>query len=865
MDDNIEMVKEFLAESYEYLDMLDQDLMALEHNPSDASILAKIFRALHTIKGTGGFLEFDNLVAIAHAGESLLDDLRNGHIEVNDDIVSSLLELTDAIRNVLKEIEQTGRDGEALYTELIKAIEALQGASGESADADLEQLPDAELEEDVLEYLHEGFELLADAEKLFEQERPSAEDLNHLKEDLNPFIISTNFLSYLKLVRVLAGFRKDLAHIEREPTAYEASRSRLRAIVAVIRKALNYIKKFGEETEEDYSNLIEAFLATSDVAPAAVKEPDPGTPEVAAIQPVVAEQQRIKKDPPTPGTMPENTIRVNVNLLDTLMNLVGELVLARNQILQLTSDETSVALTKSTHNLNLITTELQENVMKTRMQPLDTIFRKLPRVVRDLAKSCDKRVRVVLEGADTELDKTIIEAIKDPLTHIVRNAVDHGVELPDVRTDQGKPATGTLSIQAFHEGGKVIIEVSDDGAGIDPEKIKANALEKGMISPSQANSMSERDILSLVFAPGVSTAKEVSNISGRGVGMDVVRTHVERIGGTLDLTSKPGKGTTLKIKIPLTLAIIPALVVKVNEDRFVLPQVNLLELVRLEGSRSRRGIEYIKETPVYRLRGTLLPLVHLARELDITEKTILEDTTSDVIHIVVLQAEDQQFGLIVDEIIDTEEVVVKPLSKLIKDVPVLAGSTIMGDGKIALILDVVGLAKHGCVMQNQELIQIRQRASRNNLQQTDAHFLLLGRIQTDQRIAIPLSMIARLEEIEASIIETVDDQEVVQYRNQLMPLIRLEKALGLPASPVSEESGLLQIVVCQKNQLMVGVILSEIIDIVEEQVPIENAKGFVQSASIIQDKATKIINIQGILEEIDTSIYENGMQEVLVA
>ncbi len=372
----------------------------------------------------------------------------------------------------------------------------------------------------------------------------------------------------------------------------------------------------------------------------------------------------------------ETTIRVDVGLLDALMNLVGELVLARNQIVQLTQGERSSVLTAAAQRLNLITTELQEGVMKTRMQPIGSVWGKFPRLVRDLALACGKRVRIEMEGEETELDRSIIEAIKDPLTHLVRNAVDHGIEPPEVREAAGKPPEGRLLVRAFHEGGQVNIEITDDGAGIDAERVLARAIERGFVGPDQAVRMSEREILDLIFRPGFSTAERVTNVSGRGVGMDVVRTNVERLGGSVDVRSRLGEGTTFRVKIPLTLAIIPALIVTCAGDRYAIPQVNLLELVRLDGDQAGRGIERIHDCPVYRLRGNLLPLVYLDEELGLAAP----DRGTSGMYIVVLQADERQFGLVVDGILDTEEIVVKPLSKQLKSINAYAGATIMGDG-----------------------------------------------------------------------------------------------------------------------------------------------------------------------------------------
>ena len=906
MDEHDELVKEFLIESYENIDSLDEDLMSLEENPTDPGILARIFRAVHTLKGTGGFLDFNNLVSITHAGESLLDALRSGEIVADSDIVNVLLELVDAIREVLAEIESSGKDGDEVYAELIKSLNAIKEgneltSNSTSQDPMLEMkiplpakepksevpgiqidenAPDVSHEEDVQEYLDETFDYLEETETKIASLDFDKATCDALMDETRAQVGSTNFIGYIKLAKFLASFRKKLLDVNVENAPLDPNTQRiLQAYLNVATQALKHVKKTGKETDQDYQSIVDQLieaqkseeLVSQPADPSPVvqtdapaetstpeltrsEEPESTQPETPSSQTPVAKERTSEE--PAKSVRKENTIRVNVELLDTLMNLVGELVLARNQILQFTSADANIALTKSSHNLNLITTELQESVMKTRMQTLSTIWKKFPRVVRDLAKTCNKQAKVEMEGADTELDKTIIEAINDPLTHLIRNSVDHGIESPEERVKKGKPPYGTLRLHAFHEGGRVNIEISDDGAGINPEKIKKKALESGVITQAEAARMSDREVLNLIFKAGFSTAKEVSNISGRGVGMDVVKTHIERIGGSIDIQSKVNHGTTLRIKIPLTLAIIPALIIKVRGERYALPQVNLLELVRLEGNQITSDIEFIDATPVYRLRGELLPLVYLSDALGLEQPEIQEkENGSEVINIVVLQAEDQQFGLIVNEVVDTEEVVVKPLSKLIKHIDVLAGATIMGDGKIALILDVVGLARQGGVMANSEQIQSLNQKSMRLDDGPELTILLIAKLGEDRRIGVPLSMISRLEELDAANLEHVSNTDVIQYRNRLMPLIRLDKAMGA-RSTNSADNELLHVIVCEKNGVMIGLVVDEILDIVNEYITSTEGTGIVQSVAIIQDKATEIVNIQELIDQVDTRLFE---------
>ena len=545
----------------------------------------------------------------------------------------------------------------------------------------------------------------------------------------------------------------------------------------------------------------------------------------------------------------DSTIRVDVSLLDTLMTRVGELVLARNQILQFTGELGNTDLLRTTQRLNLITTELQEGVMKTRMQPIGNVWSKFPRLVRDLAVICGKEVRIEMEGKATELDKTIIEAIKDPLTHLVRNTVDHGIEKPEVRRSIGKPVEGCLTLRAFHEGGQVIIDISDDGAGLNLERIKIKAIEKGLVSQEQVARMQEQEIAQLIFLPGFSTAEKVSNVSGRGVGMDVVKTNIEKIGGSVDLQTRPGLGTTVKIKIPLTLAIIPALIVSCAGNRFAIPQVNLLELVRLEGEQTTKSIEWIQGAPVYRLRGRLLPLVYLRNVL---KTNIASEAPQDVINIVILRADDRQFGLVVDRVNDTEEIVVKPLSKQLKGVAVYSGTTIMGDGKVALILDVLGLAYASQVISKMREGALVDPNGRSKDANGEPQTLIILGTGTSRRLALPISQVARLEKISKEAVEYADQQEVVQYRGKILPLIRLASFLGLESNDTSEDN-LLNVVVYNENERSFGLVIDKIIDIVETSLQINHpsAREGLLGSVVIHDRVTDLVDLPAVIRMID--------------
>ncbi len=539
----------------------------------------------------------------------------------------------------------------------------------------------------------------------------------------------------------------------------------------------------------------------------------------------------------------DSNIRVGVGLLDKLMDLVGELVLTRNQILQFNSEGEDPALNATSQRLNLITTELQEGVMKTRMQPIGVVWNKLPRVVRDIAIDMGKEIVLEMDGAETELDRTIIEAIKDPLMHLVRNSCDHGIETPEIRRLAGKSPRGLLTLRAYHEGGQVNIEVGDDGAGIDVARVKQKAIEKGLLRPEQVDKLSDRDALGLIFEPGFSTAKTVTNISGRGVGMDVVKSHIEKIGGVVDIFSRPGEGSTVKIRIPLTLAIIPGLVITSGGERFVIPQVSLLELIRIEGDASGKHIEYVHGTPVYRRRGSLLPIAYLNQVLGLQSAD-----RAEAVSLVVLQAEDRQFGLVVDGINDTQEIVVKPLGKQLKGLTLYAGATIMGDGRVALILDVLGIGQCSGVFGG---VREPARAADKHKAQLEIQQqrLLLFRAGSFERLAVPLSLVARLEEFPQSAIEYAGGGQVVQYRGRILPLVSLRSVLE-PDSPGQELSAdPVQVVVFNEGEGSVGMVVDQILDVAEEAVTVRQKSdrtGLLGSA-VVGKRVTDFLDLNQVI------------------
>ena len=531
----------------------------------------------------------------------------------------------------------------------------------------------------------------------------------------------------------------------------------------------------------------------------------------------------------------DTTVRVDVALLDQLMDLAGELVLARNQLLQLAAANGDPAIVHAAQRVDVITSELQAGVMKTRMQPIGGLWSKLPRVVRDLANELGKRVRLELEGQETGLDRSVLEAIKDPLTHLVRNAVDHGIESPELRAATGKAHEGVVRLRASHMGGHVMVEFTDDGGGIDPARVRSKALERGLITSERAARMSDQELLALVFVPGFSTAQTITNISGRGVGMDVVKANIARIGGTVDIQSQLLVGTTIRIKIPLTLAIIQALIVTSGGERYAIPLAGVLELVRIATDAS--CVEMIDNAPVYRLRGALLPLVHLD---ELFEGSRLRAGST----IVVLHNEGRSFGLVVDAVHDTEEIVVKPIGKRLLDLGAYAGATILGDGRIALILDVRGIAIRSCVGPGRAS-DAPAKGAIDPLSPRRA--LLVVRLGGTHRAAIALEEVARLETIRASTLERAGGVEVVQYRDRMLPLVRLGSSLGYGTDAIGTS---LSVIVCRTGRTDLGLVVDEIVDIVEQEVELE--RGFPRhgllGSAVIGGKVTDLVDLATIAE-----------------
>jgi two-component system chemotaxis sensor kinase CheA len=711
MDD---LLREFLTESAESLARLDVELVELERNPNDQELLSNIFRLVHTVKGTCGFLGLPRLEAVAHAGEDVLGRIREGKLAANAQAITLILTSIDAIKSILAELERTEAEPAGDDATLIAALNAF----AEGRDADPAPAPIAD-------------------------ERPQA------------------------------------APSAAQPPVQDAGSA----------------------------------------APAPAKAA-PRAGEAATA-------------PAAQASEANQTIRVNVGLLENLMNLVSELVLTRNQLLQMVRARNDSELTVPLQRLSHTTTELQEGVMKTRMQPIGNAWNPLPRIVRDLAKDLGKEIVLEMHGAETELDRQVLELIKDPLTHMVRNSADHGLEGTEERRAAGKPETGRILLEAFHEGGHIIVKISDDGRGLALKRIKEKALQQALATEAELAQMSETQIQQLIFKPGFSTAEKITNVSGRGVGMDVVRTNIEKIGGAIELKSVEGKGSTFTIKIPLTLAIVSALIVECAGERFAVPQINVVELVRA-GGKSDNAIETIHGTPVLRLREKLLPLVALRRLLKLDSEGHGEPKEA---FIIVTAVGNQHFGMIVDRVFDTEEIVVKPVAPILRDIPLYSGNTILGDGSVVMILDPNGIAGASGAMDidtGRAAEDAQEAASAD-----DRSAILVFRAGGNTPKAVPLSLVARLEEIEVSAVEHSNGTPVVQYRGQLMPLVTVSPEATL------KSDGRQPIVVFTDEDRSMGLVADEILDIVEDRLNLElgSAQPGVVGSAVIAGKATEMVDV----------------------
>jgi two-component system chemotaxis sensor kinase CheA len=792
MDD---LVSEFLTETNESLEIIDVELVKFEQEPNNAQILDNIFRLVHTIKGTCGFLGLPRLEALAHAAETVMGRFRDG-VPVTPEAVTLILESIDRIKELINVLGETGQEPEGSDTDMISQLEAM-ALDGPAPTAD---------NDDASETTAEPVEAAGEEEALVVQT---------LDRELRPGEVSLDEL--------------ERAFLE-------------------------------TEVEEP-----QAPVASAESAP----EPAPANAPAKAGSDKAAgghDGEGARGEAPVKS----QTIRVAVDTLEHLITTVSELVLTRNQLLEIVRRHEESEFKVPLQRLSNVTAELQEGVMKTRMQPIGNAWQKLPRIVRDLALELDKQIDLEMVGAETELDRQVLELIKDPLTHMVRNSADHGLEVPEQRKAAGKPPVGKVRLAAYHEGGHIIIEIADDGRGLDHKKISQKLIEKGLATEAEIEKMGEAQIHRFIFNPGFSTAEKVTSVSGRGVGMDVVKTNIELIGGTVDVKSVQGEGSVFMIKIPLTLAIVSALIVESSGQRFAIPQLAVVELVHT-GSGSASKIERIKDTPVLRLRDELLPLVGLSSVLGLppkskfAEKIAAPETDDEVADtqaktpveasaegtndndaekgdstdgfIVVLQVGSHRFGIVVDAVFHTEEIVVKPMSSMLRGISAFSGNTILGDGSVIMIIDPNGIAKEVRTDVAAELE--RDGAEDTSSSRDETVSLLLFRAGSAAPKAVPLSLITRLEEIDVDRIETTNGRSLVQYRGRLMPLVYVNDEVE------RRTEGSQPMIVFTDSGRSMGLVIDEVVDIVDDHLDIEISSesiGILGSA-VVRGSATEILDV----------------------
>ncbi len=887
MDD---LVVEFLTETNESIEEIDADLVNLEQHPNDTELLGKIFRLVHTIKGTCGFLDLPRLEKVAHHAENVLGRFRDGDLDVIPEYVTLIFESIDRIKFILGELEEKGSEPDGDDSDIIAKLDAAYEGkvlTDDGAETSVEAAPEPEPEPEPepKEVKKEKERDLAPGDATMDELEAAFAAAPGMEGIVNP-----------------ADLEKDKDKDKEEDKEEDKEKD----------KEEEPAKQEAGKSKED----------TSKSSGGAASGAAGGAKYAGDAKSAKAESK----------TKTAQTLRVNVDVLEDLMTMVSELVLTRNQLLQIVRAEGETAFTTPLQRLNHVVSDLQEGVMKTRMQPIGNAWSKLPRIIRDLALELDKKINLDMHGQDTELDRQVLEMIKDPLTHMVRNSGDHGIETPAERIAAGKPETGTIRLDAYHEGGHIIIKISDDGKGLNEEKIREKIISNGLATAEELSEMSSQQIQQFIFKAGFSTAEKVTSVSGRGVGMDVVRTNIEKIGGSVDLKSVEGKGSTFTIKIPLTLAIVHALIVEAAGERFAIPQLSVSELVMISDHGDNR-IEYIKGAPVFRLRDRLLPLVSLSEVLCLSSGSLLDRVDSEEskqeedgqkagkavktkaakdsggdsgnsyggealendleqkespealsaeqekevvkslerakknadskgqpsknamrnLYIVIAEVGGYQFGIIVDRVFDTEEIVVKPVAQMLKGIKLFSGNTILVDGSVIMILDPNGIANASGGIDNLEHQDAAMRETAHHADSEKKTSLLLFDVGDNTPKAVPLSLVARLENVRKENIEYSSGQMMVQYRGTLMPLVPFNNSVTL------DDDRDKPVLVFADNIQSMGIIVNEIVDIIEEHIDVKlssSQQGLLGSA-IINGAATDVVDIAYFLNSVNKAWFKD--------
>ena len=811
-----EILQGFIEESLEHLADIENDLLAIEEagEDIDEDLVNKVFRAAHSIKGGAGFMGLTAIQGLSHSTENVLGMIRSKKLIPTPEIVNVLLMASDQLQKMIEDVNNSNEVDISSHVDPLDAI----------------------------------------ADGTFSQPPTETEQVQATEQDAEP--VPVEELPEEVLVA--------------EPTP---------------------------EPEPE---------SATEVAPVA-PIPPPAQPVAPAAAKPVATPPATNKPKAAPPAKAETSLRVHVSLLDSLMNLAGELVLSRNQLLQTIGSDDLRNAEAVGQRIDLITSELQEAIMLTRMQPIGNVFNKFPRVVRDLSKKLNKTIDINIVGKDVELDKTIIESINDPLTHLVRNSVDHGIEMPADRKKIGKAENGLVVLKAYHEAGQVVIEISDDGKGLDGEALAASAVNKGLITAEQAQAMSDKEKVNLIFLPGFSTAAEVTDVSGRGVGMDVVKTNLDQLGGNVDIISEKGSGTTISIKLPLTLAIIPCQIIETGGERYAIPQVNLEELLRIPAGQVKERVERVGDAEVVRLRGTLLPLIRLSdvigaqrtyydhQESDVKEdrrekisdrrgkssplfndnssgnnhdsqsddkpRSVLDrrSSASSALNIVVVSNGSMKYGLIVDRLQDSEEIVIKPLGRHLQQCKGYAGATIMGDGRIALILDVSNLARMARLTSidgSDRAAEVAQAAEDAVNAKRDKQSLLIFHSSRSENFAVPLNQVERIEKIKRSDIEDLGGKRVMKYRGGSLSLICVDDVAMV--EPLADDENLL-VIVFNIAKRAVGLLAIGPIDALEITADIDDttlSQPGIMGSIIINENTTMLVNVFEMVQSLMPQWFE---------
>lgn len=927
--ENDETLQVFIDESLEHLSDIENDFLAIEEAGADIDeeLVNKVYRAAHSIKGGAGFMGLTNIKDLTHEMENILGKIRSREMIPNPEIVNIMLLASDALRDLINNISASNETDVSEHIEALRSI--AQAGFSEDEEASVEEMeeeggsaqmidlsfPDGEpafivSQEEISGVREEG-------KYIYLIKIDLIRDL-HIKERMPINLIDemqqTGIIMNSKVGIDAVGFLDKERPPEEIPfTALFASILKPEDINALFEVDKNLIYEVAEDLtvesiagpdhlepdkDEDYHGREKSLIEE----PTYIDKPE------KKIAMDIKNEQQLTEGSKTAVAV-DTSIRVQVSLLDSLMTLAGELVLGRNQLIQSLSSKDKSALENSGQRIDLITSELQEAIMLTRMQPVGNVFNKFPRVVRDLSRNLGKKVNLSLEGNDVELDKTIIESINDPLTHLVRNSVDHGIEIPDERIRGGKSPEGKVVLRAYHEAGQVNIEIMDDGKGLDGDKLATAAVSKGLITEDQAGMMSDKEKVGLIFMPGFSTAEKVTDVSGRGVGMDVVKTNLDMLGGVVDIDSQVGEGTTIRIKLPLTLAIIPTQIISTGKERYAIPQVNMEELIRIPADQVKHRIERVGDADVVRLRGNLLPLVKLADVIgskqtyfDTGKQGIKEDRRerisdrrsgkdnqpadesapnipdlSDIRHfipretadrryhagsavnVVVVSAGSLKYGLVVEELHDSEEIVVKPLGYHLKHCKGYAGATIMGDGRVALILDVIGLSRMANLASMEGTKRSEEVEGKAGEESDNERLsLLLFRSGEDEQFAVPLNLVARIEKTDRKDVENVGGKKVMKCRGQSLPLIAIDDVASV--QPLAEREDLLVIVFLISGR-EIGMLATAPVDVTEVSVRFDEStliQPGIMGSAIIEDHTTQMVDIFSLVEAVNPDWFVEG-------